>query len=40
VLEKAGFECEGTLRQSAIKDGRVQDQRMYSILRGEAMHGV
>lgn len=35
VLEKAGYTWEGTLRQSAIKDGRVLDQRMYSILRDE-----
>ncbi len=33
VLEKAGYECEGTLRQSAIKDGQVLDQWMYAILR-------
>lgn len=38
VLEKAGFEREGTLRQSAIKDGRVLDQCMYAILRGDALH--
>lgn len=36
VLEKAGYTCEGTLRESAIKDGRVLDQFMYSILRREA----
>lgn len=35
VLTKAGYRCEGTLRQSAIKDGQVLDQRMYSILRNE-----
>jgi RimJ/RimL family protein N-acetyltransferase len=35
VLEKAGFRCEGTLRQSAIKDGRVLDQWMYALLRDE-----
>lgn len=33
VLEKAGFTREGTLRQSAIKDGRILDQWMYAILR-------
>ncbi len=33
VLEKAGYTREGTLRQSAIKDGRVLDQWMYAILR-------
>jgi len=35
VLEKAGFRLEGTLRQSAIKEGRVLDQWMYAILRDE-----
>jgi RimJ/RimL family protein N-acetyltransferase len=35
VLEKAGYRLEGTLRQSAIKDGRVLDQWMYAILRAE-----
>ena len=35
VLEKAGYRCEGTLRQSAIKDGQVLDQWLYAILREE-----
>ncbi len=35
VLQKAGYRCEGTLRQSVIKDGRVFDQWMYAILREE-----
>ena len=30
VLEKAGYQCEGTLRASAFKDGRVLDQYLYS----------
>jgi ribosomal-protein-alanine N-acetyltransferase len=33
VLEKAGYTREGTLRQSAIKEGRVHDQWMYAIVR-------
>lgn len=33
VLQKAGYRCEGTLRQSVIKDGRVLDQWMYAVLR-------
>lgn len=33
VLEKAGYTLEGTLRQSAIKDGQVLDQWMYAIVR-------
>jgi [ribosomal protein S5]-alanine N-acetyltransferase len=34
VLEKAGYTLEGTLRQSAIKDGQVLDQWMYAVVRG------
>jgi RimJ/RimL family protein N-acetyltransferase len=30
VLEKAGYVCEGRLRQSAIKDGQVLDQFLYA----------
>lgn len=30
VLEKAGFICEGVLRASAVKDGRVLDQLLYA----------
>jgi [ribosomal protein S5]-alanine N-acetyltransferase len=33
VLEKAGYQLEGTMRQSAIKDGRVTDQLLYAITR-------
>ncbi len=35
VLEKAGFQYEGTLRSNAVKNGRVIDMRMYSLLRAE-----
>lgn len=35
VLAKAGYRCEGTLRRSAIKDGKILDQWMYAILRDE-----
>lgn len=35
VLQKAGYRCEGTLRQSVVKDGRILDQWMYAILREE-----
>lgn len=34
VLEKAGFTCEGTLRQNAVKNGRVLDMKMYALLKG------
>lgn len=30
VLEKAGSVCEGRMRRSAIKDGRVIDQLLYA----------
>lgn len=30
VLEKAGFQYEGTLRSNAIKNGKVIDMKMYS----------
>lgn len=35
VLEKAGFQCEGTLRCNAIKNGRIVDMKMYSLLKTE-----
>lgn len=35
VLEKAGFQYEGTLRSSAVKNGRVEDMKVYSLLRSE-----
>ncbi len=34
VLERAGYEREGTMRQSAVKDGRVLDQLLYAAVRG------
>lgn len=36
VLEKAGFQYEGTLRRNAVKNGRVIDMKMYSLLKEEA----
>ena len=33
VLEKAGFQLEGTLRQNAVKDGEVLDMKLYARLR-------
>lgn len=32
VLEKAGYELEGTMRCSAVKDGEIRDQCMYARL--------
>lgn len=33
VLEKAGFQYEGTLRNNAVKNGKVIDMKMYSKLK-------
>lgn len=33
VLEKAGFQYEGTLRNNAVKNGKVIDMKMYSKIR-------
>lgn len=35
VLEKAGFQYEGTLRSNAIKNGKVMDMKMYALIREE-----
>ena len=35
VLEKAGYRLEGRMRRSAVKDGVVQDQLLYAVLRGD-----
>lgn len=35
VLEKAGFTCEGTMRNGVYKNGRIHSYCMYSILREE-----
>lgn len=33
VLEKAGFQYEGTLRKNAVKNGKIIDMKMYSLIR-------
>lgn len=33
VLEKAGFQFEGTLRHNAVKNGKVLDMKMYALVR-------
>ena len=33
ALEKAGFRYEGTLKNNAVKNGKVQDMKMYAITR-------
>ncbi len=35
VLDKAGYEYEGRLRKSVIKDGQIVDQWLYAIVRDE-----
>ena len=35
VLEKVGFQYEGTLRSNAVKNGRVIDMEIYSLLKAE-----
>lgn len=35
VLEKAGFTCEGTMRNGVCKNGRVHSYCMYALLREE-----
>lgn len=35
VLEKAGFQYEGTLRSNAVKNGEIIDMKMYSLLKIE-----
>lgn len=35
VLEKAGFQYEGTLRSNAVKNGKIMDMKMYSLLKEE-----
>lgn len=35
VLEKAGFQQEGTLRDNAVKNGKVVDMKMYALLKSE-----
>lgn len=33
VLEKAGFQCEGILRKNAVKNGKIVDMKMYSLIK-------
>ena len=35
VLEKAGFQYEGTLRCNAVKNSKVIDMKVYSLLKEE-----
>ena len=40
VLEKAGFELEGILRKNAIKNGKILDMKMYSIVSTTLMEDI
>lgn len=33
ILEKNGFVCEGILRKNAVKNGKILDMMMYSLIR-------
>ncbi len=33
VLEKSGFEYEGTLRSNAVKNGQIRDMKIYSLIK-------
>ena len=33
ILEKAGFEFEGTLRSNAVKNGKIIDMKMYALIK-------
>lgn len=35
VLEKAGFQYEGILRSNAVKNGKIIDMKLYSLLKTE-----
>lgn len=35
ALEKAGFQCEGTLRNNAVKNGKIVDMKLYALLKAE-----
>lgn len=40
VLEKAGFQFEGTLRSNAVKNGKIIDMKMYALVKesGKSLH--
>lgn len=37
VLEKVGFQCEGILRNNAVKNGNIQDMKMYALLKRSSL---
>lgn len=40
VLEKAGFQYEGTLRNNAVKNGNILDMKMYACLKGVVSNAI
>lgn len=40
VLEKAGFQYEGTMRSHAVKNGNILDVKLYARLKGDMSHGL
>ena len=40
VLEKAGFQYEGLLRQNAIKNGLLMDMKMYAVLKPPSIRPI
>ena len=40
ALEKAGFTCEGVMKNNAVKNGKVQDMTLYSLTRSMEAYPV
>ncbi len=40
ALEKAGFQYEGTLRKNAVKNGKIIDMKMYSLIKENVLLGL
>ena len=40
ALEKAGFCCEGILKNNAVKNGKVTDMALYSLTRSRERYPV
>ncbi len=40
VLEKAGFQYEGTLRSNAVKNGKVIDMKMFAVIKNTLLNSV
>ena len=36
VLEKAGFQFEGTIKSNAVKNGKIIDMKMYALVKSQA----